>query len=110
MISRLWKTGLKAGRGKAYESFARETSLPMFKQQDGFLGCVMSHNQIVGFVLTFWRDAEAVAALDNSPTYQAAVAQILAADLLIEPQEISVCEIHVADLESHRKWDSNQDR
>ena len=59
----------------------------------------MSHNQVVGFVLTFWRDEDAVAALDKSPTYQETVAQILAADLLIEPQEISVCEIHIADLE-----------
>jgi hypothetical protein len=40
-----------------------------------------------------------VAALDNSPTYQAAVAQILAAHLLVEPQEVSVSEIHVVDLE-----------
>jgi heme-degrading monooxygenase HmoA len=56
MIGRLWKTGLKTGRDKAYEAFAREISLPMFKQQEGFLGCVMSHNKAVGFVLTFWRD------------------------------------------------------
>jgi heme-degrading monooxygenase HmoA len=98
MIGRLWKTGLKTGREKAYEAFAREISLPMFKQQEGFLGCVMSHNKAVAFVLTFWRDEDATAALDKSPTYQETVAQILAADLLVEPQEVSVCQIHITDL------------
>jgi heme-degrading monooxygenase HmoA len=99
MIGRLWKTGLKPGRDKAYEEFARDISLPMFKQQEGFLGCVMSHNQVTGFVLTFWRDKSAVTALEKSLTYQQTVAQILAADLLVETQETSVCEVHIADLE-----------
>jgi heme-degrading monooxygenase HmoA len=99
MISRLWKTGLKAGRSEAYEIFARNVSLPMFRMQDGFLGCVMSHDDEVGLVLTFWRDRNAIAALGQSPTYLDTVARILAADVLTEPQETSVGQIHLCELE-----------
>ena len=99
MIIRLWITGLKEGRGTAYETFAREISLPMFRKQDGFLGCVMSRNEVESLVLTFWRDQDAVAALNKSPTYQETVGQILAAGLLTELQQTSVAQIHIADLE-----------
>jgi hypothetical protein len=60
---------------------------------------MMSRTEAVGLVLTFWRDQDAVAALDKSPTYQATVAQILAADLLTESQETCVAEVHIAHLE-----------
>ena len=48
MTARLWRTGLKKGRVAAYETFAREISLPMFQEQDGFLGCVMSRDADTG--------------------------------------------------------------
>lgn len=99
MIGRLWKTGLKAGRGEAYESFALNVSLPMFRMQDGFLGCVMSRDDTEGRVLTLWRDRNAVAALDQSPTYLDTVAKILAADVLTEPQETSVGHVHLCEVE-----------
>jgi heme-degrading monooxygenase HmoA len=67
--------------------------------QDGFLGCVMSRDDAEGRVLTFWRDRNAVAALDQSPTYLDTVARILAADVLTEPQEMSVGHIHLCDVE-----------
>jgi len=103
MIGRLWKTGLKAGRGDEYESFARKVSLPMFRMQDGFLGCVMSRDDTEGRVLTFWRDRNAVAALDQSPTYLDTVAKILAADVLTGPQETSVGDIHLCEVERLRE-------
>ncbi|SDR60652.1 hypothetical protein SAMN05519103_06976 [Rhizobiales bacterium GAS113] len=99
MIGRLWKTGLRAGRGEAYEAFAREVSLPMFQTQVGFLGCVMSRDEEEGLVLTFWRDQSAVKALDTSISYRETVARILAADVLKEPQTTSVGHVHLVDLE-----------
>jgi heme-degrading monooxygenase HmoA len=99
MIARLWRTGLKSGRNAAYEVFAREISLPMFREQDGFLGCVMSHRDGEGLVLTFWRDEAAVEALKHSPSYQATVDRILAADLLAGEQSTEVTDIHLLALD-----------
>lgn len=99
MIARLWKTGLKPGRAEAYEDFARDVSLPMFRRQEGFLGCVMSRKDDQGLVLTFWRDREAVAALAHSPSYKATVERILAADLLAGEQSTEVTDIHLLDLD-----------
>ncbi|WP_137389496.1 antibiotic biosynthesis monooxygenase family protein [Rhodoligotrophos defluvii] len=98
MIGRLWKTGLKPGRGDAYETFAREISLPMFCKQKGFLGCVMSRDDETGLVMTFWEDLDAVKALDTSPTYQETVSRILAADLLTAEQTTTIGEVHLLDL------------
>lgn len=99
MIARLWKTGLKPGRTAAYEAFARDISLPMFRKQDGFLGCVMSHRDGEGLVLTFWRDEAAVEALKHSRSYQATVERILAADLLAAEQSTEITEVHLLELD-----------
>jgi heme-degrading monooxygenase HmoA len=98
MIARLWRTGLQPGRGEAYEHFARDVSLPMFREQNGFLGCLMSRTTESGLVLTLWRDHAAIEALDHSPSYCATVAQILEAGVLIEPQSVEVAELHLLDL------------
>ncbi|MCT7376304.1 antibiotic biosynthesis monooxygenase family protein [Chelativorans salis] len=97
MIGRLWKTGLKTGRCDAYETFARDISLPMFHKQEGFLGCVMFRSETEATVLTLWRDMAAVASLDTSPMYKETVAGILEADLLTEPQSVSVGTVHLSD-------------
>lgn len=99
MIARLWKTGLKRDRIAAYETFAREISLPMFQEQDGFLGCVMSRDADKGLVLTFWRDQQAVDRLAHSPSYLATVRRILAADLLAGEQSTEVTQTHLLALE-----------
>jgi heme-degrading monooxygenase HmoA len=99
MIARLWKTGLRPDRIAAYEIFAREVSLPMFRAQEGFLGCVMSRRGHEGHVLTFWRDLDAVDALARSPSYKATVEQILAADLLAGEQSIEVTDVHLVALD-----------
>jgi heme-degrading monooxygenase HmoA len=76
MIVRCWKTGLKPGRGQTYEEFAREISLSMFRQHQGFLGCVMSRSESEGSVATFWRDMDSISALEDSGIYRATVARI----------------------------------
>ncbi len=99
MIVRLWKTGLKQGRGEVYEEFARDISLPMFRQQKGFLGCIMSRKDDQGLVLTLWRDQDAVDALAHSSTYKATVERMLGADLLTGEQSTEVTDIHLLDLD-----------
>jgi len=96
MIARLWRTGLIAGRGKAYEDFARDISLPMFRQQPGFLGCAMMRNEEEGLVMTFWQDLDAVTALEHSSSYQSVVSRIIKADLLTGAQSTDVKEVHLA--------------
>lgn len=98
MIGRLWKTGLRAGQGEAYEVFAREVSLPMFRAQEGYLGCVMTRDDTTGLVLTMWRDADALRALDTSPSYHATVERILATGVLADPQETTVGSAHLVDV------------
>lgn len=98
MIGRLWRTGLQPGRGEAYERFAREVSLPMFRKQDGFLGCLMSRTSESGLVFTLWRDHAAIEALERSPSYRATVTRILEAGLLTEPQSVDVTDVHLLDL------------
>jgi heme-degrading monooxygenase HmoA len=70
----------------------------MLRQQKGFLGCVMSRDADEGLVLTFWPDIDAVAALDESQSYQATVARILEADLMAGTQSTEIKEIHLIEI------------
>ena len=98
MLARVWTTGVRPERMDDYEKFAREISLPMFRAQQGFLGCIMSHRNGVARVLTLWRDADAIAALDQSSSYRATVQKILVADLLAGQQSTEVGDVHLFDL------------
>lgn len=68
-MARLWRTALIPGRGEAYERFAREVSVPMFRQHAGFLGCIMSRTSEAGLVLTLWQDPSSVEGLAHSSSY-----------------------------------------
>jgi heme-degrading monooxygenase HmoA len=95
MVARLWTTGLNPERVAAYEVFARDVSLPMFRAADGFLGCIMSRSGDRSRVLTIWRDQDAVNALARSPAYQTTVSRILAAGLLAGEQSTDVMDVHL---------------
>jgi heme-degrading monooxygenase HmoA len=82
----------------AYESFARDVSLPMFREQDGFLGCVMVRSGHEGLVLTLWRDQAAIDALETSPSYRGAVKRIQEADLLAGSQQTATYQLHLIDV------------
>ena len=41
MIGRIWRTHVLLDRAVEYEAFARDVSLPMFRQQQGFEGVLM---------------------------------------------------------------------
>ncbi len=104
MIARLWKTSIAPGQAAAYEAFARDVSLPMFRAQPGFVGCVMGRdpdpdgNSGRAWVLTLWRDQAAVDALAASPNYRSTVDAILVAGLLAGEQTTEVSEIHLLDI------------
>jgi len=98
MIARIWRTGIRPGRADAYESFAREISLPMFRAQQGYAGVVMGRDGNSAWVLTLWRDQAAVDALASSATYQQTVERILAANLLDGEQTTEIAEMHLLDV------------
>jgi heme-degrading monooxygenase HmoA len=98
MLARLWTTGLRPERVDAYETFARHVSLPMFRDQDGFIGCVMVRSGHEGLVLTLWRDQSAVDALERSPAYRGTVKRIQEAELLAGPQHTAIYQLHLIDV------------
>jgi heme-degrading monooxygenase HmoA len=98
MLARLWTTGLRPDRVDAYESFARDVSLPMFREQDGFMGVVMVRSGHEGLVLTFWRDQTAIDALETSQSYRGTVERIQEADVLAGSQQTAAYQLHLIDV------------
>ena len=93
MIARLWRTQVDVTRLAEYEQFAQEKSLPMFHQQQGFLGVVFFREHQHCLVLSLWRDRPAVEALAASATYQATVRQLQATRLLLGHQSVELFEV-----------------
>ena len=83
----------------AYDSFARDVSLPMFREQDGFMGCVMVRSGHEGLVLTFWRDQRAIDALETSRSYRGTVERIQNAELLAGSQRTAIYQFQLIDVE-----------
>jgi heme-degrading monooxygenase HmoA len=68
MVARIWRTGVKPERFEEYERFERERSLPMFREQRGFVGVLfMREKADRAAVLTLWEDEKAVGELEASP-------------------------------------------
>ncbi|QKG72556.1 antibiotic biosynthesis monooxygenase family protein [Erythrobacter mangrovi] len=97
-IARIWKATVIEGRAPEYETFARDISLPMFRQQDGFEGVAMMRNGNECTVLTFWRDEEAIRRLDQSESYLATVNSILAVGFLESTEDAVLSSLHLAEL------------
>ena len=93
MIARLWRTQVNLTRLAEYEQFAQEQSLPMFRQQRGFLGVFFLGEHQAILVLSLWEDRTAVEALATSATYQATVRQLQATGLLLGQSHVELFEI-----------------
>ena len=92
-------TRFTVARATEYEAFAREISLPMFRQQPGFLGVAMYRRGEECVVLTLWQDAASVAALARSDAFTRTVSEILAAGFLQGEQTLETYNVHLlADL------------
>ena len=95
MVAHIWRTGVKPERLVEYEQFARERSLPMFREQRGFIGVLfMREKADRAAVLTFWEDEKAVEELEASPLYRQTVEAILGSGFLAEEQSVEVFEVH----------------
>ena len=65
MIVRTWITQIDESQAAAYEAFARERSVPMFRSQAGVAGALFGAREGMRIVVTFWDSLKAAAALDS---------------------------------------------
>lgn len=93
MIARIWRTEIDPTRADEYQTFAHAQSLPMFRQQEGFIGVLFAAAATGRAVITLWRDLDAVATLDASPTYKNTVAEIEATGFLRGESTLEVLEL-----------------
>ncbi len=94
MILRAWQTQIDEARAAEYDAFARDRSLPMFERHAGLLGVLfIAPAPGERVVLTVWRDAAAVRALETSADYQRTVQAIEAEGFLLPPQRVDAFEV-----------------
>ena len=95
MMVRIWRTGVKPERFEEYERFARERSLPMFREQRGFIAVLFMREEADrAAVLTLWEDEKAVEELEASLPYRQTVEVILSSGFLAKEQSVEVFEVH----------------
>ena len=93
MIARIWRTQIDPSRAEDYRRFAHSQSLPMFREQPGFVGVLFAANLAERAVITLWRDAAAAQRLDQSETYRSTVAEIEATGFLRGESSVEVFEL-----------------
>lgn len=100
MLQRVWRCTIDPNRAGEYEDFARRISMPMFRKQPGYRGCIMARRGQHCEVLTLWEDEAAIEALGMSDSYQATVAKIRTAGFLVEELGTTIMETHEAEVAS----------
>jgi heme-degrading monooxygenase HmoA len=98
LVARIWHTEVAAEQAEAYERFAREVSLPMFRQQQGFAGVLMLRSGTACQVITLWLSLKDIAALDNSASYKTTVARISEQGFLQGQNTVELFEAHLLNL------------
>ena len=99
MVARIWRTHIDEKRAHEYRRFAHARSLPMFREQSGFVGVLFTANLSERAVITLWRDLASAQKLDQSDTYKSTVAEIEAAGFLRGESSVEVLELEGAFLE-----------
>jgi hypothetical protein len=107
MIARIWRTQIDQTRADDYRRFARVKSLPMFREQPGFVGVLFAANLAERTVITLWRDIASAQRLDQSETYKSTVAEIEATGFLRGESSVEVLELEGFFVEdaSARSWE-----
>jgi heme-degrading monooxygenase HmoA len=82
VIARIWRTRVLAGKEAEYESFVRDRSLPMFREQPGFLGVFFLKSGAERAVITLWRSQNDIHRLEKSPSYRQTVEHITEAGII----------------------------
>ena len=98
MIGRIWRTQVLSDRADEYEAFARDISLPMFRQQQGFEGVLMLRRDEECLVISLWHSEDDLAVLSGSASYNDTVAQIVARGFLFGEQTVDLFNVHLSTL------------
>src|SRR5438270_7153684 len=98
MLQRVWRCTVDPDRAGEYEEFARRISMPMFREQRGYRGCIMARRDQYCEVLTLWDDQEAIEALAISDSYNATVAKIRSAGFIVEELGTMIMATHEAEI------------
>jgi hypothetical protein len=93
MVARIWRTGIDETRAEEYRRFAETKSLPMFREQPGFVGVLFAANGAERAVITLWQDLDSAEQLDRSETYTRTVAEIAATGFLRGESSVEVLEL-----------------
>ncbi len=92
MIVRMWRTAIDPNRRDEYADFEQEHSLPMFRQQAGFLGVLFLRTDEGAAALSFWESRQHVEHLSVSASYRATVERLESTGLLRGEQTLEVFE------------------
>jgi heme-degrading monooxygenase HmoA len=93
MVARIWRTQIDETRADEYRRFAHAKSLPMFREQPGFVGVLFAAKPGQRAVITLWSDVAAAKRLDQSATYKRTVADIEATGFLYGESTVEVLEL-----------------
>ena len=95
MLARIWRTGVRPERFEEYARFAHERSLPMFREQRGFIGVLFMREEADrAAVLTLWEDEKAIEELEASSLYRQTAEVILGSGFLAGVQSVEVFKVH----------------
>jgi hypothetical protein len=103
MVARIWRTRIDETRADDYRRFANAKSLPMFREQPGFVGVVFAANLAERAVIALWRDVVSAQRLDQSETYNSTVADIEATGFLRGASTVEVFELEGILLGGHTR-------
>ena len=93
MVARIWRTQIDETRADDYRRFAQTKSLPMFRDQPGFLGVLFGAPRGQRTVITLWSDLASAQPLDQSASYKRTVADIEATGFLYGESSVDVLEL-----------------
>lgn len=83
MHARTWSARIDPDRRREYMDFAYGRSLPMFAAHEGFQGCAFLGDGMEQTVVTLWRSAADIDALERSRLYRETVEAILSTGFIV---------------------------
>lgn len=104
VLMRCWTSQVEVERAGAYEDFAANVSLPMFRAHRGLFAVVMARTGADASVVTFWQDQACVRELERSPLYLRTVLELGSARLLRGEQRTTVKQVHLAEWPKTFPW------
>jgi heme-degrading monooxygenase HmoA len=100
MIVRIWTTEIDESREDEYRRFEQDHSVPMFRQQQGFVGVVFLRRAGGAAAVTLWRSREDADRLPESTSYRETVQRLESTGLLRGAQAVELLELSSAYMEA----------